>query len=315
MATFAQFRELLEQGEVKRAYYLYGPERMLVEEAVDLLRRKLSSKDFDAITLSASSTSDKEIWAQANQYPLTQDGRRMVLVRDAEAIKSWAPFFPWIDSRLIPNVTVIFVSSERDVDTSESTPHMFKFVKAGAARIVKCSKQSSADQIKYLTRRFGMSETDAKQLLERVGEDLAVAANVASQAKLLGRLDGQTLKALARRTPAEDFIASLMALKKDLAIEATRRIGSERVRGILLTLDTSLSEARTIRKAMRFTDSALEVYRSTGVQVHRVKELERVAPNYDDARTRRCVRALALVDAAVNSGETAGVLETLVALW
>lgn len=110
MATFTQWAR--QAAEVKRVTWVCGSERILVEEVVDSVRANLHASDMDYVSLVAGSSPDREIWAALNQYPFDPKANRLVLVRDVERVKRWAPFLDWMaNSRLLPTNYALFVSS------------------------------------------------------------------------------------------------------------------------------------------------------------------------------------------------------------
>lgn len=313
MATFLQWHRLhFDQTEHKRVYWLCGPERRLVEETIDAIRARVAPHDMEYAYLQAGSVKDKEIWAHANQYPMDPMAKRLVLVREAEKIKAWDPFTDWIDSRHIPQVTLIFISNEIDFDSEKG--HIARIAKSG--RLVKCGPLNEGDAVAYLRLRMPTLDTAlAKMLLARVGGDVSVAANCLDKCKYLTSVaDERTLKALTTPSPAERFVSSLIAMKKIEALEAAAATAPDDYSMQVGSLDYRLEMLSVLNRAMRRHQSLRDMPLLKDKQ-WLIKELQPHARFYDRQRVERCVGVLALVDSALQRGERTGVLETLVANW
>jgi DNA polymerase III delta subunit len=319
VATFLQAKRLLDNDELKRAYYLYGPDRILVEEIVDIIRAKVEPHPLDYVSLSAAEVKPRDIWAQLNQYPLDPLHHRLVIVRDAEKISKWDSYLDWINSRLIPQVVAVFIDSRHDVDTT--VPHIERTVKSG--RLVKCGPLNDDDAIEYLkTISPDILSEDAAYLLERTGGSLYKASYAVRKANLLieagAGFKGMPPKLtdrLVENSPSEDFVDALTALDKPRAFTAAQAVDPNDVSMAIGGLDYRLDLLAILNRAVKRQQTIRDIMTSTRVPAFMIKRLYPHVKHYGREEVRARYKVLALVDSQVQQGAREGVLEVLVSLW
>jgi hypothetical protein len=313
MATFMKFLELFNGGEAKRAYYIYGPERVLAEECVDLIRARTNPHDMDYVSLSARHNKDAEIFGHINQYAANDAGKRLVLVREAERIKRWDLCTDWITSRTIPSTTAIFVDSRDDVDTKPE--HLQRITKTG--RAVQC-KIKQEEKGAYISQRFGTPLDIANLITYRTGS-LREARDAAGKARALAAaglaMTPALAEALTELPPAQNFVAQLTKLNKAAALEAAAQVPPEDIGRAIGELDYRLDTLLRMAQALRRNRTARDMIANIGIPPFLVGELMQSAKHYDHAATTQRAQALATIDAHYQTGARTGLLETLVAAW
>ncbi len=315
--NFTLWRHAADKGEVRKATWVCGDQVVLVEEVVDTTRAQLGVADLNYIRLHAGTVPDRDIWAAAHQYPLTPDTNRLVVVRDAHRITNWAPLPQWLTNagRHLPYNHLLFIDPHPDFPTVGATKTLAPHVEAirGKGRIVRCGMPNENDAVAWVRARGGLDDTTARHLLTRVGANLAQAANVCAKLRLFaGTPSPATIDALQPASPADDFVDSLIALRRDDALQAAAGLtDSDRLRVIGL-LDSRLDLLAALWRAGRTHTSLREI---RDVPVFLARKFMPHAKHYPPARCAYDRRLLAVSDQAHRRGARTAVLESLVALW
>lgn len=325
MATYRQWRDHADKGDVKRVTWVCGEERTLVEEVVDTTRQLLSVSEMDYVALVAGLAPDKEVWAAMNQYPMEPTANRLVLVRDAEKLKRWRPFEDWMsNSRQMPTVYLLFVSGQHEFpyivkdgkSTGEFPPHIDVIKNRG--RLVRCSTPNEDDLLAWVQRQAPMDGAVAQHLLERAAGNLGIVSNVCRKAALFpGRPSTTVIDVLCAEAPSDDFVDSLLTLNKQRAIRSLEAVPTSDYGKVIGRLDSRLELLAKLHSAVRQRKTLKDIAVSgkSDVPVFLARTLYPVAKHYDPIRRRSCRTVLTATDAAVRSGSTRGVMESLVALW
>jgi len=309
VATYAQWRTSADRGEVRRVTYVCGDQVPLVEEVVDHVRDTLAVDEFNYVCLSAGESKPAEIWAAAMQYPLTPGAGRLVLVREAERIKTWTPLSKWLDGcRLLPGVHLLFVAAEADVPA----PVAALLQSRRNARLVRCAAPNSEDAIAWVRRRTSIDQTMAWHLLERVGGDLATAADVCFKLSLFDGIPSKaSIDALCDDCPAESFVDALLAGRKKAALTRLGRLDPDTQPA---TIDLLISRVALLDDLWRATRTT-QPQEVPGWPAFLVRQYISLGKLYDPKRCAYIRRVLAVAEDASRNGARDGVLEALVALW
>jgi DNA polymerase III delta subunit len=248
---------------------------------------------------------DPDIWAAANQYPLSVGATRLIVIRNADTITRWEALTQWMDrTRQLPGVYLLFVADDlpaRDL------------IKAPRGSLVKCTMPGEADALAWVRRRAELDETTARYLLERVGGDLDAAAGVCAKLALFdGRAGTATVNALAAEQPGADFADTLLQQNRRQALLSASRLGEPEYGKVIALLDSRLDLLAGLHRAQIAGRTWREI---TGVNPYLVRRYLPLARHYDPTRCAYRRRVLAVVDDAVRSGARIGVWEALVALW
>lgn len=273
----------------------------------------------DYVSLSHTSTFDRDVWAHANQFPLTPGANRMILIRDAEKLTRWAALDTWLTrTRQLPGVYLVFVSNEADLPThtvggkKTLKPHVAA-LRAPRGSLVRCTMPSEPDAVKFIQRRSRLDERAAKHLLTRTGGNLSAAAAVCAKLALFDQnATTATLDALVVEAPATDFADTLIALDKRRALLCLDRLRPDDHFKLVALLDSRLDLLHKLHRLQIAGKTWREI---TGINPYLQKLYLPHARHYDPAQCTHRRRVLAVIDDALRTGARDGVLEALVALW
>lgn len=319
IATYAQWRAAIDAGDLRRVTWVAGDQPILIEEVVDALKDKLSPSTMDYISLSLSPTLDRDVWAEANQYPLTPGSNRLILVRDADTITRWQPLQTWLArTRTLPGVYLLFVSSQPDLPYTTVggkktlKPHV-ALLKAPRGFVVRCTGLNEADAVAWVQRRSPLDAASAQYLLTRTGGNLAAAAAVCAKVTLFGQsVRSVALNTLITEQAADDFTDYLIALDKRRALLALPDLDdADRLKAVAL-LDSRLDLLERLNRIHTAGRSWRDV---TGINPFLLRLYMPYARHYDSSACSNRRRALAVIDDALRSGARDAVMESLVALW
>lgn len=325
MGTYTQWRTAFDRQGVKRVTWVCGTQRVLVEEVVEATRWAVAPSDLDYVTFTAGQDRDRDIWASANQYPLSPTASRLVVVRDAEKVRSWAPLGAWLaNSRHLPTVHLVFVSNdeklrygekgEGDVNRPLLPPAAWLKTRG---YLVECGMPNEADAIRWAQRQADVLPGDvAAHLLTRVGGDLRAALTVCRQLRVFdGVPSTRVVDVLCGSRPQDAFAESLLWLRKPSALQAAETVPDKEMGGLVGLLDSRLDVMTALHRAVKSRASARDLAQVPGVPAFLARQYAGVAGEYDPARVAHRRKVLVLVDEALGLGARQEALEGLVALW
>ncbi len=318
MAAFSQWRKAADQGTVKKVTWVCGAERVLVDEVTDFVRTTLQPSETDFLTFVGGKTPDREIWAGANQYPFDSSAPRLIMVREAQKVKNWAPLADWLENtRTLPTTYLLFISGEEDfarTKDKELAPHL-QMIK-GKGSMVRCAYPSEDDAVTWLTRYLAVPSPEvAGHILLKAGGDLGVARNVARKASVFkGRLTREVVDVLCSERASDGFVDYLLFRDKPGALKSLELLPEKDYLKTIGLLDSRLETLGLLyvgaKKGLGVKELAM-----SGVPVFLIKSLMPVAKYYDPGKVADCRSVLALVDQEVRKGSKVGTMESLVALW
>jgi DNA polymerase-3 subunit delta len=193
--TFDAFLRALAKSAPAGAYYLYGAEDILKDEAVKLiLDRALdpSLRDFNLDFASGASLDPEAFFALCATLPMMAE-RRVVVLREVEATrrkpKLRAALLRYLERPSPETVLVLVQGSTEDSEDKEL---------ARAARTVACDALSPERALEWLQRRASalgvrLDDDAAEHLLRAVGGELGTLAS--ELAKLAALPPGEPLTA------------------------------------------------------------------------------------------------------------------------
>lgn len=276
--------------------------------------------DLDYQSFHAGETHERDIWAEAFQYPLIPGSNRLIVIRDAEKLTHWDRLQTWLThTRQLPGVYLVFVSNETDLPylmaggkRAGLKPHV-AMIKAPRGSLVRCSMPAEDDAVAWVQRRSQLPESLARYLLVRTGGSLADAAAVCAKISLFdGQIGKTTIDVLARLRPSQSFADTLLRLEKPLALLAAADIEQSETGKVIGLLDSRLDLLQALHRIQVAGQSLRD---ATGVNPYLARQYIGIARHYDPSRCVYRRRVLAVVDDAFRNGARDGVWEALVALW
>ncbi len=317
MATYTQWRRAVDKNETRRVTYVCGPQRVLVDDVADTTRALVGAGVLDT---DSTTGTDRERWAKAFQHPMTPGGNRLLVVRDAEKITSWAPFSSWIAGlRTLPGVYLLFVSGEDDLPRTGSSKRApvkehIEAMRPPRGHVVRCTELSEDDAVAWVKARSPLDDSTARHLLTRVAGHLGDAAAVCAKLSVFGpvQVSPAIVDQLVEARPADDFADSLLAGDKAAALAHIPALSDTDLTKLVALLDQRLDLFTQLWEAQAQGRYGRAV---TGVNPYLVRKYTPLVKHYQPHRRARCRQVLAVVDDAVRSGSRSGVWEVLVALW
>jgi hypothetical protein len=304
--------------------WVCGAEKLLVEEVIEFVRAHLGASDLEYVSLVAGSVPDREVWAAINQYPVDPNQPRLVVVRDSDSIKGWAPLRDWVESasRTMPNNYLVLTSNVHDwpyiVRDGKRTADLEEpscFIK-GRGHVIRCSTPNEDDLRAWVQRQAPCSDATATHLLKRVGGDLTRAKNVCRKASLFrGEMSKAVVDALCAEGVGEEFVDALLSMDRPRALAALETMDPERYSPAIGLLDFDLAVMGQIHQALRERQSMKDMLVAADLNPFVVRRLYPHAKHYDPVRRAASRGSLAVADEALRSGARVGVMEALVALW
>lgn len=319
IGSYAQWRTAVDSGDLRRVTWVAGDQHVLVEEVIDTTKNKLNLSDLDYVSLSFSSTFDRDVWEAANQHPLTPGANRMILIRDADKLTRWPQLSAWLGrTRSLPGVYLVFVSADADLPSQSVggkktlKPHVAQ-LRAPRGFLVRCSALNEADALSWVRRRAHLDENTARYLLTRTGGNLAAAAAVCAKVALFPQTAGTvTIDALVAESSAVDFTDHLIALNKREALLSMTGLDHGDAMKLIAQLDSRLD---LLERLNRIHVAGKSWRDATGVNPFLLRQYLKHARHYDVSSCIRRRRVLAVLDDQMRQGASDGVFELLVALW
>jgi len=288
-----------------RLFWLQGGEAVLVEDAIDEIRRAVEPKVFSSFT---ASDELEAAWAEIARLP--SGLRNLMLLRGGESVGDWSPLQEWVAER-VPDSYVV-------VESADDPPDMVRVaVKRRAAVVLKASLTVAAKEDYCQTVLPDLDRFLLRYLLELTGGDVYELRNCLHKLKLLNRpLSEGLIRVVAEAGTSEtDFVLSLVKMQKVRALKALERIPPLLYGSILNLLDHNLDALYRINSGLVRGMNSRAIHTTTMLKPYLIQMLLPAAKFYDRTKTRACARTLAVVDDRLKRGDLAGVMEMLVMLW
>jgi DNA polymerase-3 subunit delta len=205
-----EFFHDVNMGKLLPLYYLYGPERSLIDEALDRIKEKAlqgATRDFNLEVFHAQDAVAEAILASLQVFPVCSP-RRLVVIHQADFIWNKGPS-PYIEyfSNPNPSTCAVFIGEKADLRNK-----FFQALgKKGAA--VAFYPLSEKELIRWIRGQasqwgYGISENAVAILLERIGSNLS---------ELKSELQKLTLHQQGRKNLSEEDV---LALTEDVRSES-----------------------------------------------------------------------------------------------
>lgn len=327
MSTFSVWwKALLKSPQVRAVTWVCGPERVLVEDVVTIIKNLVNVPETGFISLTVGDTPERDIWQEVFTYPPGFDARRLVVVRGAEKLNQPEMLLRIpTKAKAHPGCFAVFVSGDDSVprftpegeQNTEVVPWLAKL--GNRAHVVECkpfTENTAKVAVEWVIHRVGMRENVAGYLLNRADGNLRLVRDTCAKLSVLEQ--EPTIAAvndLLSAQPRDSFADALIAMDKRGALQALEKIPPTDYSRTLGILDSSLELAGMIHDMQLEHRPTGEILRRAGNKSFLVRDLIPVSKHY--SRKRRAVsrRVLVRADEALRGGETTGVLEAVVALW
>lgn len=332
MATYTQYMKA-RQDEVRRITWVCGQESLLKAEVVEHVRDRVDAKLADTMAYIGGESLDRDIWAQANTYPVDPHAKRLIIVHDAQRIKRWKPLKDWIDnSKSLPTTYLVFDSVAEDFTRGSDlklTPPCEWIRHWSSGDLVNCSplaatvptkngrptRPGPSDAVAWVQNICPMPERVAEHLLTKCAGDLHRVKWAARKAALFEQEPtAKVIDLLGADVPEDDFVMRLVSMQKPEAMKAIPLIPVREYRRVLGDVEHRLNTVHKVHKLQRLQRTFKEASQ-VGLSPYAAKQVWDAAKYYDKRKQTHCRLLLARCDEDVQCGERTGVLEGLVALW
>lgn len=318
--NFNQWRNFIAKGTVPKITYCCGDQIALVELVVEDIKTALQVPVTDFVEIDAA-TSTISIWDSASQYPLNPNSSRLILVRNADSVKTWDQISDWL-SQTKNNTSnyIVFVSYSSDAPYLYNKGKKDGYVEhieiiKGKGKFIRCGQPNDEDLVNW-ARSYGLTQGVAEHLVERTSGDTSAMLDVLKKVHVWSASPSTKAINLLCEDQALDSFADYLILRdKKTAYLALASMSDEDRTKIIshldYRLDTIMEISRCVRKRMYATDIAT----STGIKMFLVKRFMPISKDYDDKKIRYCRQLLAMIDSAQSNGAKVGTWEAMIALW
>lgn len=323
MTTYFQYINRAN-NDIKRITWICGSEKVLIEDVIDRIRANICPNMGNYISLSAGNDSEAVIWDAVNQYPLLHTDKRLILVRNAEAIENWSPLSAWIeDSSALPNVYLLFVSNDVALYGKKDfhgvkpwLPPKCLHKQTAKVTLIECKQPKRDDLLKIVKSNSKADDKIAGYLIDRVGSDVYEILNVCRKLELFGgQMNERIVDALCEDKPTDDFVTLLLLLKKSEAIQALSTISVKDYGSLIDEVENKLDVMEQLNVAVRKGMYIREIVQTFGMSEEVAVKLLVVAKHYDKISLSNRRKLLAVIDEYHSDGAGEGLMESLTNLW
>lgn len=325
MSNFSQWWTAYKKSQTVRQFtWLAGTERVLVEEIVDTIKKELDPAVWNYSHFVVGDDSERDIWADVSQYPIDQ-GKRLVVIRNAEKLKSFDRLTEFIAKRTLnPRTYLVLVSNEEKLNRVPAedgktvyAPHLAVFGTKG--HLVECrpfTQDTAKHAVTWVVDKTGMREGVAGHLLERANGDLRLVRDLCEKMLVLDApMTLSNVNHMLSERPRDTFANSLMALDRKTALLALKKMPEADYSRTLGFLDSRLDLAGLVHTMLAQQKTQSEIARAAGDKRFLVGDLMPVAKHYDLRRRQNIRRVLTAADEALRQGARIGVMEAVVTQW
>lgn len=318
--NFNQWRSFVSKGTVPKITYCCGDQPALIELVIEDIKKTLQVPVTDYVEIDAK-YSNESVWDTASQYPLDPSSNRMILVRNAEFLKSWNELSDWLaQTKKNTSNYVVFVSYLSDGPQIYAKGKRVGYqehveIIRTKGKFVKCSQPNDEDLVSW-AQSYGLTKPVAEHLMERTSGDTSAMLDVLKKVHVWnGSPSTKALDLLCEEQALDSFADYLMLRDKKTAYLALSSMSDEDKNKIITHLDFRLDTVMEIAKCVRKRMYATDIAATTGIKIFLVKRFIPVVKDYDEKKIKFCRQLLAMVDSSLNSGAKVGVWEALIALW
>lgn len=331
MATYsAWWKGFMKKPEPRMVTWLCGPERVLVDDALKTIRRRLMPTDWNYVPMALGEDSEREVWAEVFAVPMGEGAVRLVVVRNAERLKQPERLLEFVKrADAHSGVYVIFVSNEHGVPRLEPTedqkhmrakgdvvPWLLLGTKIHTVECRPWTADTAKVAVEWVTSKTGMRANVAGYLLNRADGNMRLVRDVCLKLASFGQdVTISSINDLLSAQPRDTLVNCLVAMNKKGALVALDRMVADEYSRTIGLLDSQLDLAGLVHDMLAQHATPFEIQRAAGNKNFLVKDMLDVARHYDIKRREAIRRVLAVADDALRSGSRIGVMESVIALW
>jgi DNA polymerase III delta subunit len=281
-------------------------------------------------TYVAGDDSERELWAALGQHPI-EAGTRLVVVRNAEKLKSLSRIAEWASAKAKnPRTHVIFVSNSPTLDRETQTleqrktrtkgallPHLQAI--SGKGSLIECrpfTQATAKHAVTWVESKVEIRRGVAGHLLNRANGDLRLVRDAVRKLKVFpDEVSEEVVDLLFSERPRNTFVDALLELDKPTALLALEYLPQSEYSSTIGLLDQRLEVVGTVHDMLISHHSMSQITAQLGTMGFLAKDLVPIAKSYDPKRRLALRKNLAVADEAVRGGVTEGPLEALVNFW
>ena len=330
MVSFHMWRKgLIKKPEPRQITWVCG-ERVLADEVVQYVRDYLKPEPWNYVALSAGDDSERTIWAEAEQHPM-DNSARMVVIRHAQELKDLDRFQDWVKQRTRNARTyLVLLSDEEKIPKTKPTdderkkgarPEVVPHLKSIGPRghVIECrpfTSQTARHSISWVQDKVRMPETVARHLMERSNFELRRVRDICLKLAVFeGSPTVPLINSLLSERPRDNFVDALFSLNRKEALLALKEVHPNDYGQIIGKLDAQLDLVGMIHDMQAEYHSPYEIAKAAGAQAFLVPALIPIAKHYDSKRRHSIRKMLAIVDSANRAGISTGTMEGLILTW
>lgn len=330
MVSFHMWRKgLTKKPEPRQITWVFG-EPVLADEVVQYVRGYLGPEPWNYVGLDAGEVSERTIWAEAEQHPM-DNAARMVVIRHAQELKDLDRFTDWVKHRTLnPRTYLVLVSDDDKIPKTDPTqderkkgarpevvPHLKSIGNRG--HVIECrafTSQTAHHSIPWVQAKVKMPDTVARHLMERSNFELRRVRDICLKLSVFeGTPTIPVINELLAERPRDSFVDALFSLNRKEALLALKEVHPSDYGQLIGRLDAQLDLVGMIHDMQAEYHSPYEITRAAGSQAFLVPALIPIAKHYDSKRRHSIRKMLAIVDSANRAGISTGTMEGLILTW
>lgn len=330
MVSFHMWRKgLIKHPEPRQITWVCG-ERVLVDEVVQYVKDYLKPEAWNYVSLSAEDDSERAIWAEAEQHPM-DNSSRLVVIRHAQELKDLERFQDWVKHRTLNARTyLVLVSDEDKIPKTNPTqderkkgakPEVVPHLKSIGTRghVIECrpfTSQTAHHSISWVQAKVRMPDPVARYLMERSNFELRRVRDICLKLSVFeGVPTVPLINSLLSERPRDGFVDALFALDRKGALLALKEVPVADYGLLIGQIDARLDLVGMIHDMQAEYHSPYEIAKAAGAQAFLVPGLVPIAKHYDSKRRHSIRKMLAIVDSANRGGISTGTMEGLILTW
>ncbi len=311
--TYQEFLRTFDGGALRPIYLFQGPERFLIEEALEHVKKTLIQADAADFNFNKFSAKDVEIGMvldQAQTMPFLSK-HRLIVLTDAHELPAATQkvLLPYLGD---PNPTTCLILTAEKLDSRTKFAQTLK----KQAETVQFWKLFENDVPRWITTRakqhgYGMSTQTARELMEFVGNDLRQLENELK--KIIAytstkEITSQIVQQVVGDIRERDVFELVDAVGKGHTIEALRILNQLLIEGeqplkILAMITRQFRLLWRLKATLvEHKDAAPKQLASqVGVSPRNVEQLQRQVRRFSQVQLKNGMRRLYTVDRALKS--------------